>query len=58
LTQNSKDLEEAVLKLMRESMGIVAPTAADEKLRKRREKYKEGQGSKEEESDVEMEFDE
>jgi hypothetical protein len=58
LTQNSKDLEEAVLKLMRESMGIVAPTAADEKLCKRRKKYKEGQGSEEEESDVEMEFDE
>jgi hypothetical protein len=57
LTQNSVDLEEAVLKLMREGKGIVAQSAAEEKLRKRREKYKEGQES-EEESDVEIEFDE
>jgi len=58
LTQNSKDLEEAVLKLMRADKGIVAETAAEEKLRKRREKYKEGQESEDDESEVEMEFDE
>jgi len=57
-TQNSADLEEAVLKLMREGKGIVAQTAAEEKLRKRREKYKEGHESEEDESDVEIEFDE
>lgn len=57
-TQNSQDLEEAVLKLMREGKGIVAQTAAEEKLRKRREKYKEGQESEDDESDVEIEFDE
>lgn len=56
-TQQSTNLEEEALKLMRERKGIKAENATEERLRLRREQHKAAQED-DEESDVEMEFDE